>query len=233
MSTIKQDRKDLEMLLDGVAPISQPAAPAGAPVPYAQQGAAVVDNTNGTNLTGEKVFDFDYDATKKMLRKKARKTILGIAKHILTDEQVEEDYVQDKIEQDIETMTDLYMKLERNNVMQRSVMDTVSRGNTMPRMYEVYNQMEATGQAINKQILSTEQQIRKTYIDLKLEIKDKESELRDSTAHQSLPSPEAPQEGNQHLLVTSSRQITEILRDRHKQKMKELEEAKETQYKEE
>ncbi len=181
MSTIKQDRKDLEMLLNGVAPIAdtltqQPVQPVVNQQPQ-QKPVSVVDNTQGTNLESERIFEFDYDSLRKTLKKKAKKTVQNITKHILTDDLLEEEYIKDKIEQDVESLTDLYMQVESNNVMQRSILDTVSRGNTMPRMYEVFGQLTDKIQAINKQILATENQIRKTYIDLKFEIKDKTAEL--------------------------------------------------------
>ena len=62
MSTIKQDRKDLEMLLNGVDPISAPSA-----VPRPQQ---TVDNTSDTALPVEHIFDYDYEGSRKRLRKK-------------------------------------------------------------------------------------------------------------------------------------------------------------------
>ena len=67
MSTIKQDRKDLEALLNGISPIqssptTQPTAqaPAGQPV-----AATVVDTTADTPLAAEKIFDFDRCSKKR------------------------------------------------------------------------------------------------------------------------------------------------------------------------
>lgn len=235
MATIKQDRKDLEMLLNGVAPVQPVQAPAptvGAPpaVQPVSAAASVVDNTADTSLPTEKLFEFDYEALKKSLRKKARKSVMAIAKHILTDEQLEEEYVQDKIEQDIETMADLYMQVESNNTMQRSILDQVSRGNTMPRMYEVFSQMTDKIQAINKQIQTTEQQMRRTYIDLKLEIKDKESEMRDTAGAPALTAPSGTSQDDGSIIVTSSKQLLENAKKKHRES---IERAKETQYTEE
>ena len=230
MSTIKQDRKDLEMLLNGVAPIAntftqqsvnQQTSQVNAP----QKPASVVDNTQGTNLESERIFDFDYDALRKGLKKKAKKTIQNITKHILTDDLLEEEYVKDKIEQDVETLTDLYMQAESNNVMQRSILDTVSRGNTMPRMYEVFGQLTDKIQAINKQILATENQIRKTYIDLKFEIKDKNAEIINQQGAAALPNNSINKN-----MITSSTQLIDMAKKKHLEKLKE---AKETEYVEE
>lgn len=230
MGTIKQDRKDLEALLNGVAPIAtsftggtpniSPGSPAPQPAPNVN---AVVDNTAGTTLEPERLFEFDYDAMRKSLRKKARKTIQNLTKHILTDQMLESEYVKDKIEQDIESLTDLYMQVESNNIMQRSILDTVSRGNTMPRMYEVFGQLTDKIQAINKQILATESQIRKTYIDLKFEIKDKEAELIEMAHNDPNALTTSQPQGNQNI-VTSSKQLIEMAKKKHMEKLNSIKE---------
>ena len=161
MSTIKSDRIDFEKLLNGLDPINtatvqptangtqsaQPANPA--------QTQTVVDSTSAAETMQVKMLNFDYDAIKKGLRKKARKTILGAVKHIIPSNIIDEEYVQDKIEQDIDTLADLYMQKENNVVMQRSVMEQVNAGNAMPRNYEVFGQLTDKIQSINKQIFDT------------------------------------------------------------------------------
>lgn len=232
MSTIKQDRKDLEALLNGISPIqssptTQPAAqaPVGQPV-----AATVVDTTADTPLAAEKIFDFDIDAVRKGLRKKARKTVLNIVKHILPDDMIEEEYVQDKIEQDIETLTDLYMQAESNKIMQGSIINSVSRGNNMPRMYEVFGQLTDKISGINKQIISTEQTIRKTYVDLKFEIRDKIAEDIGNNDNNQLTSSSTKQLENNSVIVTSSKDLNNLAKKRHREA---LENAKETTYTEE
>lgn len=232
MSTIKQDRKDLEALLNGISPIqssptTQPTvqAPVGQPV-----AATVVDTTADTPLAAEKIFDFDIDAVRKGLRKKARKTVLNIVKHILPDDMIEEEYVQDKIEQDIETLTDLYMQAESNKIMQGSIINSVSRGNNMPRMYEVFGQLTDKISGINKQIISTEQTIRKTYVDLKFEIRDKIAEDIGNNGNNQLASSSTKQLENNSVIVTSSKDLNNLAKKRHREA---LENAKETTYTEE
>lgn len=232
MSTIKQDRKDLEALLNGISPIqssptTQPTvqAPVGQPV-----AATVVDTTADTPLAAEKIFDFDIDAVRKGLRKKARKTVLNIVKHILPDDMIEEEYVQDKIEQDIETLTDLYMQAESNKIMQGSIINSVSRGNNMPRMYEVFGQLTDKISGINKQIISTEQTIRKTYVDLKFEIRDKIAEDIGNNDNNQLASSSTKQLENNSVIVTSSKDLNNLAKKRHREA---LENAKETTYTEE
>lgn len=232
MSTIKQDRKDLEALLNGISPIqSSPTTQPTAQAPVGQPVAAtVVDTTADTPLTAEKIFDFDIDAVRKGLRKKARKTVLNIVKHILPDDMIEEEYVQDKIEQDIETLTDLYMQAESNKIMQGSIINSVSRGNNMPRMYEVFGQLTDKISGINKQIISTEQTIRKTYVDLKFEIRDKIAEDIGNNDNNQLASSSTKQLENNSVIVTSSKDLNNLAKKRHREA---LENAKETTYTEE
>lgn len=232
MSTIKQDRKDLEALLNGISPIqSSPTTQPTAQVPVGQSAAAtVVDTTADTPLAAEKIFDFDIDAVRKGLRKKARKTVLNIVKHILPDDMIEEEYVQDKIEQDIETLTDLYMQAESNKIMQGSIINSVSRGNNMPRMYEVFGQLTDKISGINKQIISTEQTIRKTYVDLKFEIRDKIAEDIGNNDNNQLTSSSTKQLENNSVIVTSSKDLNNLAKKRHREA---LENAKETTYTEE
>ena len=232
MSTIKQDRKDLEALLNGISPIqSSPTTQPTAQAPVGQPVAAtVVDTTADTPLAAEKIFDFDIDAVRKGLRKKARKTVLNIVKHILPDDMIEEEYVQDKIEQDIETLTDLYMQAESNKIMQGSIINSVSRGNNMPRMYEVFGQLTDKISGINKQIISTEQTMRKTYVDLKFEIRDKIAEDIGNNDNNQLASSSTKQLENNSVIVTSSKDLNNLAKKRNREA---LENAKETTYTEE
>lgn len=224
MSTIKSDRKDFEMLLNGIAPLTD-ASGNPAPQQSVTAPAPSIDSADGFNV--EKQFDFDYEGTKKTLRKRARKTLSNIIEHILPAEMLEEDYVKDKMEQDINTLADLYFQVELNNVMQRSLVENVSRGNTMPRMYEVFSGITDRLQALNKQIVSTEQQIRRTYMDIKMEIREKTTEqaaaLNAPDAQKALDNP------GKGVIVSSSKQLIEMARQKHLEKMRAAQEAEYTE----
>lgn len=143
---------------------------------------------------------------------------------------LEDEYIKDKMEQDIDTLSGLYYQLELNNVMQRSIVENVSRGNTMPRMYEVFTGMTDRMEAINKQIVSTEQQIRRTYLDLKIEIRERENENIAAESQQK----RLDNGGTGNLIVSSSKQLIEMAKERHKQQMlAKVQETKEAEYQEE
>ena len=239
MSTIKQDRKDLEALLNGISPIQPTSSPGQSQLstqqPVAQSTqAAVVDSTADTNINTLQdvlMFDFSDDSLRKGLRKRARKTILNIVNHILPEAMTNEDYIQDIIEQDIETLTDLYFQAESNKLMQVSIIKQVQRGNATPRMYEVFAQLTDRISGINKQVISTEQTIRKTYVDLKFEIRDKMAEdIAAKEMNQIGTSQGQKQIENNSLIVTSSKDLNNLAKQRHREA---LEKAKETTYTEE
>ena len=228
MATIKTDRVDFEKLLNGLDPV-----PGQSPiqnisttqqVQQTSPTSSVIDNS-GAAMMEVKMFEFDYDGTRKGLRKKARKTVLNIVKHIVPTDIIEEDYIQDKIEQDIETITALYMQVETNTVMQRSLMDSIAKGNCAPRMYEVFGQMTDKIQSINKQIVDTEQRLRKTYLDLKFETRDKQSEDISATETvDSLPGP--GQVANGGVIITSTKNLIASAKQRHLESLKEKEDNK-------
>ena len=152
---------------------------------------------------------------------------MGIVSHVIPEELLEEDYIQDKIEQDIDSLLGLYMQVETNTVMQRSLMDTVSRGVAMPRMYEVFGQMTDKIQSINKQIIDTEQRIRKTYQDLKYEIRDMQSEIsfqKGSDAAKGIGDMQSQQTG---MIISNPKSLIESARN---SKKKDFLAAKETKF---
>ena len=226
MATIKTDRIDFEKLLNGLDPVpvptSTPSSVAVTPQP-ATPTSSVVDNS-GAAMMEVKMFEFDYDGTRKGLRKKARKTVLNIVKHIVPSDIIDEDYIQDKVEQDIETLTALYMQVETNTVMQRSLMDSIAKGNCAPRMYEVFGQMTDKIQSINKQIVDTEQRLRKTYLDIKFETRDKQSEdIGTTDTLDALPGP--GQSANGGIIITSTKNLIASAKQKHLEALKAKEES--------
>ena len=135
---------------------------------------------------------------------------------------IEDEYIQDKIEQDIETLTELYMQAKLNSVMQRANVEMTARGNYTARNTEVFGQLTDKMQSINKQIFDTEQRIRKTYLDLKYEIRDKQGEdfalgVNANNSNNMIGGPT----GDGGLLVTSTKDLIAGARARHLQNVKE------------
>ena len=229
MSTIKSDRMDFEKLLNGIDPVvpqvNSPTVPTVGTVqgqqPVQGQQKVAVDNPPAAQLMNEPLFVFDYDAERKGIRKKCRKTIMGIVKHVIPDNMVDDDYIQDKIEQDIETITELYMQVKLNTIMQRAHVEMTARGGYTARNSEVFGQLTDKIQSINKQIFDTEQRIRKTYLDLKYEIRDKQGEdfaLNGGGQNQGMIGGPTSEDG---FLVTSTKDLILGAKARHLQNVKE------------
>jgi hypothetical protein len=85
-------------------------------------------------------------------------------------------------------------------------------------MYEVFGQLTDKIQSINKQIFDTEQRIRKTYVDIKYEIRDKMSE--DFSVGISGPGQQNMIESNGNgTVVTSTRNLIAGARKKHIEKI--------------
>lgn len=232
MSTIKTERKILEQLLNGVTNTEQflnndnksnNTSPTSNIPDKIISVNSVIDNTADTDISVTKVFEYDYENQKKIIKKKARRTLNNIVKHVLSEDMLQNEYVKDKIEQDIDTLTDLYMQSETNNVMQKSIIDTVAHGNIMPRYYEVFANLSDKIQAINKQIITTETAIRKTYIDIKFEIHNKEADEAEAKMFNQNALPEQKQipiKQNNDIIFSSSKDLIELAKNKHKANLK-------------
>ena len=97
----------------------------------------------------------------------------------------------------------------------------------MPRYFEVFGQLTEKISALNKQVINTEQTIRKTYLDLKFEIRDKKEEEMSANGTPLLSS---SQPTNNGMLVTNSLDLIANAKAKHRAA---LEQAQETTYTEE
>lgn len=178
MSSIKSDRLDFERLLNGIDPVDDMGVAPNKPSPsvVSKPSLDVVDNTSPAEIMNAKAFEFDFEGIRKGIRKRCRKMVLNIVNHVLPNDIIDLEYIKDKIEQDTETLTVLYMQVEINTIMQKTLVESVAKGQIAPRMFEVFNQATDTVLSINKQIVDTEQRIRKTYLDLKFEAREKISD---------------------------------------------------------
>lgn len=97
----------------------------------------------------------------------------------------------------------------------------------MPRYFEVFGQLTEKISALNKQVVGTEQTIRKTYLDLKFEIRDKKEEEMNTSGNLVLGTTQPTNTGT---LVTSSLDLIAKAKAKHREA---LEAAKETTFTEE
>ena len=166
---IAKDTEDLTFLLYGKKPTKKDNEPASV------EESVPVD-TESTSIEAEPIFKYDPVGDKKTIMKTVRKTVNAMAEHILTEDILSEEYVKNKIEQDINTLTELYINRKNNQLVLQSLVEGISKGNTAPRMYEMYTKITDTVNENNKQILATEDNLRKTYMELKYEVQSKRAE---------------------------------------------------------
>ena len=176
--TLKEERKDLQNLLNATTGVNL------TPQEHTQPSTPIEE------IEAEPLFEFDWDAENKKIRKRARQTIKKIVDLVLPKEIQNVSYIEDKMEQDEITLTALYTQQRASEVMQRSILESTAKGNNAPRMYEVFGQLSEKLMSINKQIIATETQLRKTYIDLKSDYREKQAEEKNILPSQTtmLPS---------------------------------------------
>ena len=167
---IAKDTEDWQSMLFGTGSVKK----------QADSNNGYVDSTSSeTPLEQEPVITYDYENEMKEIKRRARKTVSYLSKMILPDDMLNEDYVKDKIEQDIMTLAELYWTRRSNELMKLSIMDSIAKGNTAPRMYDVYNSVTDKINENNKQLLATEDNLRKTYTELKYDIHRKGTEEKE------------------------------------------------------
>lgn len=180
-------------------------------------GPSTVDTANEI-MEPEPVITYDYDAEMKEIKKKARRTVSYLSKLILPKDMLEEDYVKDKIEQDIQTLAELYWTRRSNELMKLSAMDSIAKGNTAPRMYDVYKDITSQINENNKQLLATEDNLRKTYLELKYEIQRKRVE--EASEHQPKQQNVVQQENKEDRIAveafTGTKSIIEVMKERQR-----------------
>lgn len=162
MAKLKEQKQDLEALL---------AAATGGNAKSASQPANVsVANDIIEDIPNEPLFTIDKDDEMKKIRKKARNSIKEIAKAVLTKDVLKTPAIQDKIETDASSLVGLYWQIRINIIMQDAMVDSIAKGNMSPRMIEVFTNLSDKIASLEKQLLATQVQIRKNYIDYKSDI---------------------------------------------------------------
>lgn len=163
MSSIKSQAEEIKKLLSQSLSMSN-----------------TVDNDINTELEPAPLFEVDFDKMHSNIKKQARRTIQKIIKHIIPLEILENcdksAYIKEKMEVDTITFAGLLYQLRCNEIMEKTLMEEVGRGNPSPRLFETFTQISKNIADTNKQILLTEEELRKTYLSIKYEIRDRDNE---------------------------------------------------------
>ncbi len=162
MAKLKEQKQDLEALLAAATGGNPKSANQPANVPAAKD---IIED-----IPNEPLFTIDKEDEMKKIRKKARNSIKEIARAVLTKDVLKTPAIQDKIETDASSLVGLYWQIRVNIIMQDAMVDSIAKGNMSPRMIEVFTNLSDKIASLEKQLLATQVQIRKNYIDYKSDI---------------------------------------------------------------
>ena len=162
MAKLKEQKQDLDALLAAATGSNPKSANQPANVPAAKD---IIED-----IPNEPLFTIDKEDEMKKIRKKARNSIKEIARAVLTKDVLKTPAIQDKIETDASSLVGLYWQIRVNIIMQDAMVDSIAKGNMSPRMIEVFTNLSDKIASLEKQLLATQVQIRKNYIDYKSDI---------------------------------------------------------------
>lgn len=222
--TISKEKNELEALIYGVVPEAKQSK--NQKTLSTKTNDDVVDK-DSDDLEPEPIFSFDYENDMKGFRKRAYKTVWTMARHIIPEDILSEEYVKNKIEQDVDTLSELYWTRKSNTDIKLSIMDGISKGNTAPRMYDAYKSINDSIADNNKQIIMTEENLRKTYTDLKYEIQCRRAEKESKSDTKVISGVKVGgiicggnKENNNDIIVTGSKGIIDMMKQQKKDEYK-------------
>lgn len=124
----------------------------------------------------EPVFTVNYGKEMKNALRKARSSIKLMLKSSIPSHYLGDDYIKDKIEQDAESLGKLYYQQKIIELVEQANVDAIGSGNISARLIEVFNQTAKALSDISDQINKMQTALRKSYIDLVLDLKYKAQE---------------------------------------------------------
>ena len=107
---------------------------------------------------------------------KALKSVKHIVNTIVPKNYQNNPIIQDKILQDAEQLGQLYYQQHMNNIIIKTIMDTIAKGDTTAKLFDSYTRLMSIAKDFNKQINEMQNQFRKYYIDTYMDLQHKEDE---------------------------------------------------------
>ena len=107
---------------------------------------------------------------------KALKSVKHIVNTIVPKNYQNNPIIQDKISQDAEQLGQLYYQKHMNNIIIKTIMDTIAKGDTTAKLFDSYTRLMSIAKDFNKQINEMQNQFRKYYIDTYMDLQHKEDE---------------------------------------------------------
>ena len=174
MATIKGTSNALGNLINK---INNAGSGASAPVSSGFSGTPIdIDDSIPTNmLNPEPVFKINYKSTEKQCVKKAKEQLMKIVKEVVPNILQNSTMILDKVEQDAEQLGHMYYESIRTDKVIQANMDALGRGEISPRLFEVYAKLTKQQSDLAQQITIVQNNMRKNYIDMYLDLQQKDN----------------------------------------------------------
>jgi hypothetical protein len=128
-------------------------------------------------LESHTTMGIDFSELRKTCENEARIILNDSIGFILSEAMIKNNnYLKNKLEVDILTLSGMLYQLKVNEAMQKALMEEVDRGFMNPRMFEVFSGLSKTIAEINKQLIQTLEALKVTYKDVKSDIREKETD---------------------------------------------------------
>ena len=122
------------------------------------------------------IFVVSHDEILNNNEAKALKSVQHIVNTIVPKNYQDNPIIKDKISQDAEQLGQLYYQQHMNNIIIKTIMDTIAKGDTTAKLFDSYTRLMSIAKDFNKQINEMQNQFRKYYIDTYLDLQHKEDE---------------------------------------------------------
>ena len=120
------------------------------------------------------IFEINYGDELTQSRNEAFQTVGFIIKSVIPERYQDNDMILNQQKLDAIQMGNLYYQQKINNIALQTAMDTLAKGDTQPRMFEVIDKLQKRAADITDQIIQMQNQFRKYYIDCYLDLESKE-----------------------------------------------------------
>lgn len=184
MATIKQTSNALGNLINQINNGVQQSTGSSFSMPLnnsgysaSQNSIAIDDDSIPTNmLNPEPVFELNYKSTQKQCVKKAKQQLQIIVKEVVPKLLQNSSMIIDKINQDAEQLGQLYYQAICSDKILQACMETIARGETQARLFEVYAKLSSQQENLTTKITETQNQMRKYFIDTYLDLQQKDEQ---------------------------------------------------------
>lgn len=158
---------------------------------------------SANDLVQEPILNIDFDSLRDKCNYEARIMLNNSIGIFLDDKLQEDEYVKNKLEVDVMSLSGMIYQLRVNEDMQKAIMKEVDKGMINPRIFEVFTGMSRQIAELNKQLLATVEAIKSTYKDLKLDFKEKQHELNSAYTNNMQELGEGNQSTSPSILTTA------------------------------